>query len=641
MKNDKYLSCKEFVPKALDLGKVKTYSAWERHNLVDVNNMARPEEDPVPDWDHPEFDELVERIVNARLNDRPVVVFMGAHVIKLGLSRYIIRLMEEGVITHIASNGAGSIHDFELAYLGGTSEHVPTAIEDGSFGMWEETGAWMNEAIRQGYAMGYGYGKSLACYIENNPDKFPHKEDCIVYRAYKMGVPATYHVTIGTDIIHQHPLVDFAALGGSSGIDFTIFCNSISHLEGGVFLNIGSAVTGAEVFLKALSIGRNQGYTIERITTANFDIIPLGDYRGYVGDDHFHYYYRPRKNVINRPTSLGGKGFYIQGNHKDTIPNLYDRVMGRLAAQKLSDEKTHDQKSLDENSLHEISSDQPCCDKKSKKTLFNMEYSPIEIINMPNNKPPIKSVIFDFDGTLSTLRQGWEDIMEPLMLEMITGGKEPSFQLREKVKQYIDESTGIQTIFQMEWLEEQVRLWGINPVVQDKWWYKDEYNRRLLDMVRTRVEKLERGEANPEDFLIKGSKEFLDDLSSMDLDLYVASGTDHGDVVREVEALGLSHYFTQIAGAPERRMDCSKEEILRILMEDKGLKGSQLLVIGDGKVEIALGVEAGAMAIGVATDEIKRQGVNPSKRKRLKKAGAHIIIGDFLCRNQIIEMLFS
>ncbi|HPT78914.1 MAG TPA: hypothetical protein PK830_07420 [Candidatus Atribacteria bacterium] len=311
----------------LDLKKTVTYSAWERHNLVTIDNMQRPGADPVPEFDNPEFDELVERIAAARGQGRPVVLFMGAHVIKCGLSRYIIELIREGIITHVASNGAGSIHDFELAYLGGTSEHVPTAIEDGSFGMWEETGAWMNTAISNGYRRGFGYGQSLAVYIEENPEKFPHAADCLFYNAYRMGVPATYHITIGTDIIHQHPAADFAALGGASGIDFSIFCRSISDLEGGVFLNIGSAVTGAEVFLKALSICRNQGYTVKRITTANFDIIPLGDYRSKVGDDHFHYYYRPRKNIINRPVTLGGKGFYIEGNHLVTIPNLYARVL--------------------------------------------------------------------------------------------------------------------------------------------------------------------------------------------------------------------------------------------------------------------------------------------------------------------------
>ncbi|NLC43878.1 MAG: hypothetical protein GX783_06295 [Clostridiales bacterium] len=316
--------------KPLDLKKTKTYSVKERLNLVTIENMAQPNKDLVPEWDGPELDELADRIVEARLKGRPVVFFMGAHVVKCGLARYIIEMLEKDIFTHIASNGAGSIHDFELAYLGGTSEHVPTAIEDGSFGMWEETGAWMNEAINQGFEKGYGYGESLARYMDENLSRFPHAQDSIIYRAYKRGIPATYHITIGTDIIHQHPLANFAALGGSSGIDFSLLCGSVSELEGGVFLNVGSAVTGAEVFLKALSIGRNQGYKIEKLTTANFDIIPLGDYRSKVSDNHFHYYYRPRKNVINRPTSLGGKGFYIEGNHLVTIPNLYDKIVKRM-----------------------------------------------------------------------------------------------------------------------------------------------------------------------------------------------------------------------------------------------------------------------------------------------------------------------
>ncbi|MGI6705727.1 MAG: hypothetical protein ACOX6S_05530 [Clostridia bacterium] len=316
-----------FIPDKLDLGKTKTFSARNRVNLVTIENMARPKEDPVPPWDHAEFDELVRRILEARKNGCPVVFSMGAHVIKCGLSRYIIEMIKEGLITHIASNGAGSIHDFELAYLGGTSEHVPTAIEDGSFGMWEETGAWMNEAISQGYKEGLGYGASLARYMDRHRDRFPYLQDCVVYQAYQLGVPATYHVTIGTDIIHQHPKADFASIGGASGIDFSIFCNTISQLEGGVYLNFGSAVTGPEVFLKALSIVRNQGYTVKKITTANFDIIPLGDYRTEVSKSHFHYYYRPRKNIVNRPVSLGGKGYYIEGDHMNTIPNLYHRLM--------------------------------------------------------------------------------------------------------------------------------------------------------------------------------------------------------------------------------------------------------------------------------------------------------------------------
>ena len=319
-----------YQPKKMDFSKTKTFSAVNRHNLVRIDNLKTPGIDTAEAFDSPEFDLLIEKLKAARSQGKRITCFIGAHVIKCGLSRYLIWMMEHGYITHLASNGAGSIHDFELAYLGGTSEHVPTAIEDGSFGMWEETGRWMNEAIQMGAAKGYGYGQALAAYVDENKSKFPHLEDCVFYRAYKMGVPMTYHITIGTDIIHQHPIADFAAFGKTSGVDFSYFCKSISELDSGVHMNIGSAVTGAEVFLKALSIARNQGYPTFNITTANFDIIPLGDYRTDVGKDKYDYYYRPRKNVINRPTSQGGTGLYIYGNHLVTIPNLYERLKGTV-----------------------------------------------------------------------------------------------------------------------------------------------------------------------------------------------------------------------------------------------------------------------------------------------------------------------
>ncbi len=315
-----------FQPKSIDFSKTTVYSARSRTNLVNIANLRTPGAQPDNLFESPEFDILVEKLNQAKVAEKTVTCFIGAHVIKCGLSRYLIWLMEHGYITHLASNGAGSIHDFELAYLGGTSEYVPTAIEDGSFGMWEETGRWMNEAIRQGAARGYGYGQSLVAYVEENSEKFPYKEDCVFYRAYQMGIPMTYHVTIGTDIIDQHPYADFAAIGQTSGVDFGYFCHSISALEGGVHMNIGSAVTGAEVFLKALSIARNQGHSTQHITTANFDIIPLGDYKSDVSKQNCAYYYRPRKNVINRPTSRGGMGLYINGLHEQTIPSLYARL---------------------------------------------------------------------------------------------------------------------------------------------------------------------------------------------------------------------------------------------------------------------------------------------------------------------------
>lgn len=305
---------------------IRTYDSNIRRNLVTVENMAIPGVTPHESFEHPDFDVLVERIVEARKNGRPVIWSMGAHVIKNHLSRYLIQMIKDGIITHIASNGAGSIHDFELAYLGGTSEDVPTAIEDGSFGMWEQTGAWMNEALRLGAEQDLGYGESLGKYINDNPERFPYREDCVLYQAYVNNIPATYHIALGTDIIHQHPTCDMAVIGKCSGIDFKKMAATACDLEGGVFLNFGSAVIGAEVFLKVLSISRNLGYQNFNITTANFDLVDLGDYRSKIGYDDPNYYYRPRKNIVNRPTSRGGMGWHFCGDHRHTIPTLYDKI---------------------------------------------------------------------------------------------------------------------------------------------------------------------------------------------------------------------------------------------------------------------------------------------------------------------------
>ena len=310
----------------LDFSGIKTYSAEERINLVRIDNLKRPGVYEVPAWGNADFDELVSRIKAAREGGHEVIFSMGAHVIKCGLSPYLIQLMKDGWITHIAGNGACSIHDFELAYLGGTSEHVPTAIEDGSFGMWEQTGGWMNEAIQSGAKDNLGYGESLAKYIDENPDRFPYKDDCVLYQAYKLDIPATYHIALGTDIIHQHPSVSFEAIGKASGIDFHKVCYSVAHMDKGVYMNFGSGVIGPEVFLKALSIARNLGYPTFEITTANFDLIDLGDYRSSIGYENPQYYYRPRKNIVNRPVSRGGKGWHFCGDHQETIPNLYEKL---------------------------------------------------------------------------------------------------------------------------------------------------------------------------------------------------------------------------------------------------------------------------------------------------------------------------
>ncbi|HOJ11096.1 MAG TPA: hypothetical protein PK733_10955, partial [Clostridiales bacterium] len=167
-------------PGQIDFSNIRTYPVKERVNLVTIDNMARPGIDEVPEWFNRNFEELVDKIVQARRLRRPVIWSMGAHVIKNGMSRYLIELIKRGLITHVSGNGAGSIHDFELAFNGGTSEDVPAAIEDGSFGMWEETGRWMNEALQEGAGKGLGYGESLAIYIDKNHEKFPYKEDCVL-----------------------------------------------------------------------------------------------------------------------------------------------------------------------------------------------------------------------------------------------------------------------------------------------------------------------------------------------------------------------------------------------------------------------------------------------------------------------------
>ncbi len=309
----------------VDFLRITTLSLKDRHNLVTIDNLAMPG-GPVPEWGGAEFAELVERMAQARREGRPVIWSMGAHVVKCGLSLYLIDLIRRGLVTHVSSNGAGSIHDFELAMAGGTSEDVPTAIEDGSFGMWEETGYHMNRAIQEGWRQGLGYGESLAVYIEEHSELFPYRECNVAWQAWKHGVPATYHIALGTDIIHQHPTVDFAAIGGSSGVDFKKMCESVSQLHHGAFLNFGSGVIGPEVFLKALSISRNLGYPTFEITTANFDLVNLGDYKKKIGYDDPLYYYRPRKNIVNRPVSRGGKGYHFTGDHKVTIPSLHKRL---------------------------------------------------------------------------------------------------------------------------------------------------------------------------------------------------------------------------------------------------------------------------------------------------------------------------
>lgn len=296
----------------LDFSKIKTIPIKERKNKVKLSDLIKPEDSKIF-FKSKDFDDLIDRIIKSHKNKKQIIFMIGAHVIKVGMSLLIIDLMKKGIINHIAMNGACPIHDFELALIGETSEYVERTIEDGTFGMIEETGRFLNEAINDGakksYGMGYAIGKKI--YDLN----LPNKEYSILYNAYKLRIPVTVHVAIGTDIIHQHPSCDGASIGKTSYQDFKSFAESVSKLEDGVILNIGSSVILPEVFLKALTIARNLGYKVEKITAANFDMI-----------DH----YRPRENVVHRPTSLGGKGFIIIERHEKTIPSMHRKVINNL-----------------------------------------------------------------------------------------------------------------------------------------------------------------------------------------------------------------------------------------------------------------------------------------------------------------------
>ncbi|MBP1993694.1 HAD family hydrolase [Paenibacillus eucommiae] len=246
----------------------------------------------------------------------------------------------------------------------------------------------------------------------------------------------------------------------------------------------------------------------------------------------------------------------------------------------------------------------------------------------------VKVALFDFDGTISTLRAGWEEVMAPMMMQAIAGDAVLSAgekaELEREIAAYIDQSTGIQTIYQMEWLVGKVREKGWNDKVLDGWGYKAEYNELLLLKVKERISLLEKGELQAEHYIMAGAVAFLQQLAAKGIDMYVASGTDHPDVVKEAEVLGVASYFKEIVGAPPGRAECSKEKVIGDLIASRGFSGSELVVIGDGKVEIRLAKENGGLALGLASDEERREGINPVKEKRLAEAGADWIAGDFL-----------
>jgi hypothetical protein len=255
-----------------------------------------------------------------------VLLMMGAHPIKLGLSRYLIDLVERGLVTHLATNGAGLIHDFELALAGGTSEDVARWVAAGQFGLWRQT-ARLNDIIRQAAERDEGLGEAAGRAVEEG--RLPHRELSLAAACWRARVPLTCHVGIGCDTLHGLPNCDGAALGRASHTDFLIFARAVEDLEGGAFLNVGSAVTGPEVYLKALAMARNvarqEGREIRRFTTAVLDLVPLpADFRaGPPGKDRPLDYYRPWKTVLVRTIRDGGTSFHVCGDHRETIPALW------------------------------------------------------------------------------------------------------------------------------------------------------------------------------------------------------------------------------------------------------------------------------------------------------------------------------
>ena len=293
----------------------------------------------------------------ARAVGAPVILLMGAHVIKVGLSRFVIDLMERGIITHVGMNGAGPIHDFELALIGATTESVARYIQEGQFGLWDETG-WINDIVAEGVRDGLGYGEALGRAIQESGVRgqesggsgvsfqfplsfqfpasmpFPHADTSILAAGYRLRVPVTVHIGVGQDIIHEHPNCDGAALGEASYRDFLIFTQTVTQLQGGVMLNFGTAVMGPEVYLKALSMARNvahqEGRRINQFTTAVFDLVDLGDDLSHeASKSDARYYYRPFKTILVRTVQDGGESFYVKGDHRATMTMLYRAGMSR------------------------------------------------------------------------------------------------------------------------------------------------------------------------------------------------------------------------------------------------------------------------------------------------------------------------
>lgn len=313
---------KEYRP--INLGGIKTYPLKERFSKVTLHDEGqawRPGGTfkaflaTLPNiLAGKEFRGLVQAIVSAKQKGKPVIVGLGGHVIKVGLSPLLIDLMEKGIVSALALHGAGAVHDFELAFLGRTSEDVEAALADGTFGMAEETGRLINEAVNDGIEKGWGFGRSLGeRLLALNP---PYLDRSLFAAGARLQLPVTVHVAIGTDVFQMHPSCDGAALGEATHRDFRLLASLVADLgDGGIYLNLGSAVILPEVFLKALTVARNLGYPVKDFVTANLDFLQ---------------HYRPTQNVVRRPVAARGKGYALTGHHELMIPLLFAAVLEEL-----------------------------------------------------------------------------------------------------------------------------------------------------------------------------------------------------------------------------------------------------------------------------------------------------------------------
>ncbi len=309
----------------IKLDEISTYSLKSRNNKVNVAEHFAAEPSAGSSFDEffsslpdllgaESLRGVVAAIIKAHLADKPVVLAIGGHVIKCGLQPVLKKLIETGIVTAVAMNGSAAIHDFEVSLVGATSEDVGAVLQSGDFGFSEETGRGMNDHLAAGQKQGLGFGQAIGEAIIR--EDHPFAQHSLLACCVENEIPVTVHVALGTDIIHQHPQADGAVIGAMSMQDFRLLTAVVADLgDGGVWLNVGSAVLMPEVFLKALSIAQNLGHQVENFTTANFDMIQ---------------HYRPLQNVVKRPTSGQGRGYTITGHHEINIPLLAHAVLDGL-----------------------------------------------------------------------------------------------------------------------------------------------------------------------------------------------------------------------------------------------------------------------------------------------------------------------